>query len=138
MAEPEPVAEAPAAPEEPKPAAEASTGLKVLGKIELSQFEAPKKSKRERITEGGSQKVDVTKINVAQPAGKDGKKNGKNGQQVQNAPGTGKRNRGKDRFKAALTPEEEERLFTIDGGLLTAAGERVTLLAGTFEPAEEE
>ena len=37
-----------------------------------------------------------------------------------------------------LTPEEEERLFTIDGGLLTAAGERVTLLAGTFEPAEEE
>ena len=110
--EPEPVAEpepAPEAAEEPKPA-EAGTGLKVLGKIELSQFEAPKKSKRERIAKGGSQKVDVTKINVAQPAGKDKKGGQKGQQQVQNAPGTGKRSRGKDRFKAALTPEEEEAM----------------------------
>ena len=109
--EPEPVVEAEPvaepAPEESKPA---ESGLKVLGKIELSQFEAPKKSKRERITKGGSQKVDVTKINVSQPAGKDKKNGGKNAQQVQNAPGTGKRNRGKDRFKAALTPEEEEAM----------------------------
>jgi len=37
-----------------------------------------------------------------------------------------------------VTEEEEEKLFRTDGGLLAAAGERVTLLAGTFEPAEDE
>ena len=113
VAEPEPAAEPAsepvqeaAAPQQPKPAE--TTGLKVLGKIELSRFETPKKGKRERIAKGGSQKVDVTKINVSQPAAKD-KKGGKQ-QSVQNAPGTGKRSRGKDRFKAALTPEEEEAM----------------------------
>ena len=37
-----------------------------------------------------------------------------------------------------VTDEEEEKLFKTDGGLLVAAGARVTLLAGVFEPAPEE
>ncbi len=37
-----------------------------------------------------------------------------------------------------VTDGEEEKLFRTDGGLLAAAGERVTLLAGTFEPWKEE
>jgi len=130
--EPEPapvVEEVPAEPEAPaeeeKPVAEAvaeaasesaEPGLKVLGKIELSQFEAPKKGKRERITKGGSQKVDVTKVGATVGSGRDARKtDGKKGAgnapaQQQNAPGTGRRSRSKDRFKATLTPEEEEAM----------------------------
>ena len=36
-----------------------------------------------------------------------------------------------------LSGEDEERLYDTDGGLLTAAGERVTLLAGRFDAAAE-
>ena len=111
-------AESPAAEPAPEaPAAQAAeSGLKVLGKIELSQFEPQKKGKRERIQKGGSQKVDVTKVGAASGTGRDarkgdaGKKGGNAPAQQQNAPGTGRRSRSKDRFKAALTPEEEEAM----------------------------
>ena len=74
--EPEPVAETKAEePQEPQqeqetpattpaetPASPVSPELKVLGKIDLSQFDPKKGKKRERIKAGGSQKVDVTKV----------------------------------------------------------------------------
>ena len=103
-AEPEPVAapqpEQPAeAPEQP---AESESSLKVLGKIDLSQFDK-KPKKRERITKG-SQKVDVAK------AGANIEKSSKKAKQPQQpAPGTGKRKRG-ERFKPAMTEAEIEEM----------------------------
>ena len=96
---------------EEKPAAESSTpGLKVLGKIDLSQFE-PKKGnkKRERIAKG-SQKVDVTKEGkqADNSSRKDKNKNAKQAQEQ--GKGGKKRNRGADRFKPAMTEEEQEAM----------------------------
>lgn len=100
----------PQAPEE-KPSDDDSTpGLKVLGKIDLSQFE-PKKGgkKRERIAKG-SQKVDVAKegkqADNSSKKDKDKNKNAKQGQEQ--GKGNKKRNRGADRFKPAMTEEEQE------------------------------
>lgn len=102
----------PQAPEE-KPSDDDSTpGLKVLGKIDLSQFE-PKKGgkKRERIAKG-SQKVDVAKegkqADNSSKKDKDKNKNGKQGQEQ--GKGNKKRNRGADRFKPAMTEEEQEAM----------------------------
>ncbi len=119
-----------AADEEPA----ATGGLKIVGKVDLSQFEPKKNKKRERITKGGSQKVDVNKIDSEDKGDrKDGNKknnnnnnrpnngngqnnNGKkdfrqggNGQQQ----GSGKnrrKDRGNDRFKPAMTEAEQEEM----------------------------
>ena len=102
----------PQAPEE-KPSDDDSTpGLMVLGKIDLSQFE-PKKGgkKRERIAKG-SQKVDVAKegkqADNSSKKDKDKNKNAKQGQEQ--GKGNKKRNLGADRFKPAMTEEEQEAM----------------------------
>lgn len=96
---------------EEKPATESSTpGLKVLGKIDLSQFE-PKKGnkKRERIAKG-SQKVDVAKEGK-QADNSSRKDKSKNARQAQEqGKGGKKRNRGADRFKPVMTEEEQEAM----------------------------
>ena len=95
----------------------ATSGLKVLGKIDMSQFETRKKNKkRERITKG-TQKVDVDKVgkeadnnhkNVK--GGKPGNNNnGKDNSQRNNGKGKKKGDRN-DRFKPAMTAEEEEAM----------------------------
>ena len=104
-------------------------GLKIVGKVDLSKFEAPKKSKnkRERIAKGGSERVDVNKIDGNDK--KDGNKknrqgnaggqnNGQNNgkkdfrQGGNNQPGQGKRrrDRGNDRFKPAMSEAEQEEM----------------------------
>ena len=95
-------------------------GPKVMGKVDLSKFEAPKKKgKRERIRPGQSQKVDVTKINASNNPAKGGNGGGKNGgfgkdgRRNDNNSGNGGgkgRNRGKDRFKPAMTEAETEEM----------------------------
>ncbi len=97
---------------------DAPGGLKIVGKVDLSQFEAPKKKKkRERISKEGSQKVDVNKVDASDSKkGKKDKdkdrngqgKNGQNGQQ--NAKDGGKRKRDRDRFKPQMTEAEEEEM----------------------------
>ena len=124
--QPETQQEAPTAeiPAEPAPvvssseaqAADEAAGLKVLGKVDLSQF-APKKGKgkRERI-KGGSQKVDVTKV-AADEKNRKGpdaqKKNGGKNEAAkareQQASGKG-RKRDRERFKPAMTEAEEEEM----------------------------
>lgn len=97
---------------EEKSAESTSTpGLKVLGKIDLSQFE-PKKGnnkKRERIAKG-SQKVDVAKEGkqADNSSRKDKNKNAKQAQEQ--GKGGKKRNRGADRFKPTMTEEEQEAM----------------------------
>ncbi|MCR4824706.1 MAG: translation initiation factor IF-2 [Bacteroidales bacterium] len=102
--------EAPAEPAaEPAPAApeartEGAPALKVVGKIDLSQFDR-KPKKRERISKG-TQKVDVAK------AGANIEKNPKQDprqQQQQQSSGKG-RKRDRDRFKPALTDAQQEEL----------------------------
>jgi translation initiation factor IF-2 len=104
--EPQPV-------KEEKPEEASSTpGLKVLGKIDLSQFEQKKGGKkRERIAKG-SQKVDVAKEGkqADNNSRKDKDKN-KNAKPAQDqGKGGKKRNRGADRFKPAMTEEEQEAM----------------------------
>lgn len=102
----------PQAPEEKPSDDDPAPGLKVLGKIDLSQFE-PKKGgkKRERIAKG-SQKVDVAKegkqADNSSKKDKDKNKNAKQGQEQ--GKGNKKRNRGADRFKPAMTEEEQEAM----------------------------
>ena len=110
----EPVApETPAAePEAPvakaaAPAAEDASPFKVVGKVDLSQFDR-KPVKRERIGKG-AQKVDVVKAG----AGLDrnaGKKDKPKNAPAQPAPGQGKRKRDRDRFKPAMTEAEQEEM----------------------------
>ncbi|MBQ7468291.1 MAG: translation initiation factor IF-2, partial [Bacteroidales bacterium] len=102
-----------AAPEETAPANQTG-GIKVLGKVDLSQFDPKKAKKRERI-KGGSQKVDVTKVE-----GEDRKKqkqDKQNGQkQAQQQPGKGKQEQGggkkknRERFKPAMTEAQAEEM----------------------------
>ena len=96
------------APETTAPA-QNDTQLKVVGKIDLSQFDPKKGKKRERIKGGGSQKVDVTKVQADRnPKKNDNKAGGK--AKEQNAAGKG-RKRGNDRFsKPALTEAEQEEM----------------------------
>ena len=105
-------------------------GLKIVGKVDLSQFDKkPSNKKRERISKGGSQKVDVNKIDADEKGGKDSKKN-RNGNNNNNGGGNnngkkdfrggkdqqggGKNNRRKDRnndrFKPAMTEAEQEEM----------------------------
>ena len=77
--------------------------LRVVGKIDLSQFDKKPAKKRERIAKG-TQKVDVAKAgqNIDRNAGRN-----KNAQPAQPA-GKGRRNR--DRFKPAMTEAEMEEM----------------------------
>ena len=112
-AEPGPAAQI-AEPAESKPAepADARTeeaggvGLKVVGKIDLSQFKKPAK-KRERISKG-TQKVDVAKAgaNIEKSPKKDANRQGAAQQQSQKS----RKDRNKARFKPALSESEQEEL----------------------------
>ena len=131
--EPEPVAEPAPEPEAaPTPAAEPATeeaptteprevkiqverlaGPKVVDKIDLSQFDKKKKKKRERIEKGGSQKVDVTKVEAVNTSKKDKNKGGNAAQQQNQNGKNGKKNRrdrGGDKFKPAMTEQEQEEM----------------------------
>ena len=106
-------AETPAAEESAPASAEAakdnSTPFKVVGKIDLSQFDR-KPKKRERIAKG-SQKVDVAKAgeNIERSSKKD-KNAQKNQQQAQQNQGKRKRDRNADRFKPAMSEAEQEEM----------------------------
>ena len=110
----------------------AAGGLKIVGKVDLSQFETNKKNKkRERINKSGSQKVDVNKIDSesdrknakkdrkgnnagngnANGGGNAGRKDFRQGNSQQQGAGKNKRrDRGADRFKPVMTAEEEEEM----------------------------
>ena len=108
-----PEAEEPVKPAEPKEVrieVERLAGPKVVGKIELSQFETRRGGKkRERIAKGGSQKVDVTKVQADNDGGrKDKKKDG--GKKDSREDRKSRRNRGNDRFKPAMTEAETEEM----------------------------
>ncbi len=89
-------------------------GVKILGKVDLSQFE-PKKSKnkkRERINKS-SQKVDINKIdNEAEGKHKENSKKNKfnKREKLDNNNNKGKKKSKNDRFKPAMTEAEEEEL----------------------------
>ena len=110
--QPEPEPEQPKAePREVKVEVERLAGPKVVDKIDLSQFDKKKKKKkRERIDKGGSQKVDVTKVEADPKPKKD--KGGKPGQQQPQGQGKkdkkSRRDRGGDKFKPMTEAEQEE------------------------------
>ena len=120
--EPAPAPEAPAVEEPAKPAgprevkieAERLAGVKVVDKIDLSQFDKKKKKKkRERIGKEGSQKVDVTKVEASNNAAKKDKKDKNNHPGAQQQVGGKKdkknrRDRGGDKFKPLTEAEQEE------------------------------
>ncbi|MCD8312807.1 MAG: translation initiation factor IF-2 [Bacteroidales bacterium] len=88
------------------------SGPVVVDKIDLSKFEKPKKGgkKRERIQKSGSQKVDVTKVQVdsndAKKADKKKQEQAKSGRDDKKS----RRNKGGDRFKPAMTEAETEEM----------------------------
>ena len=107
-----PVEEVKPEPREIKVEVERLAGPKVVDKIDLSQFDKKKKKKRERIEKGGSQKVDVTKVE-AEPKKKDNKggKPGAPAQQQNQGKKSDKksrRDRGGDKFKPMTEAEQEE------------------------------
>ncbi len=105
--EPKPEAKA---EETAKPAENAAPGFKVLGKIDMSQFEKKSGKKRERIAKG-SQKVDVAKEGKQADNNSRKDKGGKKDQRQAQDQGKGrKRGRGNDRFKPAMTEEEQEAM----------------------------
>lgn len=104
-------------------------GIKIVGKVDLSQFEPHKGGKkRERISKNGSQKVDVNKLDSDDRKGgkkekeKENKKGSKqfdnnrpdknhnNNNNNNNGGGRGKRKDRNDRFKPAMTEAEEEEM----------------------------
>lgn len=101
--------ETPKAAEQVSDSAESGTvGLKVVGKIDLSQFRKPSK-KRERISKG-TQKVDVAKAgaNIERSPKKDANRNGNNNNSQQQ--GSKKKDRNKSRFKPAMSEVEQEEM----------------------------
>ena len=118
----EPKAEEKQQPREVKIEVERLAGPKVVDKIDLSQFDKKKKKKRERIgKEGGSQKVDVTKVEADNKVKKDknkGSQNQQNNGQKQQRPNNdqqqgknakkNRRDRGGDKFKPMTEAEQEE------------------------------
>jgi len=93
-------------------ASAAVPGFKVLGKIDMSQFEKKPLKKRERITKG-SQKVDVAKEGKQADNNSRKDKNAKKDPRQSQAQDQGKgrkRSRGADRFKPAMTEEEQEAM----------------------------
>ena len=110
-----PVEEVKPEPREIKVEVERLAGPKVVDKIDLPQFDKKKKKKRERIEKGGSQKVDVTKVEADNKVNrKDKNKGGNQAQPQQQAQGkNGKKNRrdrGGDKFKPAMTEAEQEEM----------------------------
>ena len=95
------VEESPAPTPAEAPAEDTKAPFKVVGKIDLAQFDPKKPKKRERIKSSGSQKVDVTKVQ----AEKAPKKKADNAQQ-----GGGKGRKKGERFKPAMTEAEQEEL----------------------------
>ncbi len=89
---------------EPTPADTASP-LKVLGKIDLSQFDPKRSKKRERI-KGGPQKIDVTKVQ----ADKNPAKKSAEAKKKQDNAASGKNKKKGDRFKPAMTEAEQEEM----------------------------
>lgn len=106
-AEPSQPAE-PAAPETKTEETNGGVGLKVVGKIDLSQFKKPAK-KRERISKG-TQKVDVAKAgaNIEKSPKKDSGRSG--GNNAQQGSQKSRKDRNKSRFKPALSESEQEEL----------------------------
>ena len=102
--EPEPVAAEPA-PQAAAPV-KSSPELKVVGKIDLSQFDR-KPKKRERISKG-TQKVDVAKAGAN--IEKNPKKDSRPQQNQQNQQAGKGRKRDRDRFKPQLTEAQQEEL----------------------------
>ncbi len=112
-AEPAPVKSgAEASPAAASGAAEGGTSLKVVGKIDLSQFDRKPAKKRERISKG-TRKVDVAKAgeHIEKSPKKDGNNNNNNNSRrpaaQQQTQGKGRR---RDRFKPALSETEQEEL----------------------------
>ena len=107
-------------PREVKIEVERLAGPKVVDKIDLSQFDKKKKKKkRERIEKGGSQKVDVTKVEAVNNVKKDkhnnnSNNNNKGGNNADpHAAKNNKKNRrdkGGDKFKPAMTEAEQEEM----------------------------
>ena len=99
-------------PREVKVQVEKLAGPKVVDKIDLSQFDKKKKKKkRERIEKGGSQKVDVTKVEAVNNVKKNNNKGGNNADP--HAAKNNKKNRrdkGGDKFKPAMTEAEQEEM----------------------------
>ena len=108
----EPAAQPVNEPREVKIEVEKLAGPKVVDKIDLSQFDKKKKKKkRERIEKGGSQKVDVTKVEADNKVKKDkNNKPGGNAQQQNQGKKDKKsrRDRGGDKFKPMTEAEQEE------------------------------
>ncbi len=123
--EPEPVESAPQKAEVKIEPVENQVGqLKVVGKIDLSQFDRKPSKKRDRVSKG-TQKVDVAKAgaHVEKSAKKDKRqdqkqggarpdqKQGRPGQPQAKDPNAGKnRKRDRDRFKPVLTEQEQEEM----------------------------
>ncbi|MDE6872800.1 MAG: translation initiation factor IF-2 [Bacteroidales bacterium] len=87
-------------------------GPVVVDKIDLSKFDTKKSSnkKRERIGKGGS-KIDVTKVQADNNAGRKDKKADDNAKKNNfREDRKNKRNRGNDRFKPAMTEAETEEM----------------------------
>ena len=101
--EPEPVVAEPAPQPEP---VRSAPELKVVGKIDLSQFDR-KPKKRERISKG-TQKVDVAKAGAN--IEKNPKKEARPQQNQQNQQAGKGRKRDRDRFKPQLTEAQQEEL----------------------------
>ena len=101
-AEPEKVSPKPAPV--PVPKDDTSGNFKVVGKIDLSQFDRKPAKKRERINKG-TQKVDVAKAgqNISRNPSRE------KSQQAQQQ-GSGKGRRGRDRFKPAMSESEMEEM----------------------------
>ena len=97
----EETAEAPQ-PRESKIEVPKLSGPKVTGKIDLSQFAAPKKKKRERV---GGGRVDITKVATENvPSHKESRRNEPMPER------SGKRRRGGEKLKPVLTAAQEEEM----------------------------
>ena len=99
---------APTPAEESAPAQTESSPapFKVLGKIDLSQFDPKRTKKRERIKGGGSQKVDVTKVQTEKAP----KKKDEGAKKKADAGASGKGRKKGERFKPAMTEAEQEEM----------------------------
>ncbi|MBQ6086652.1 MAG: translation initiation factor IF-2 [Bacteroidales bacterium] len=92
---------------------DSAIGLKIIGKIDLSQFDKKKKEagkKRERIAKG-TQKVDVNKIgNIADTKSRKDSKGAAKGGGRDEASAKSGRKRDRQRFKQAMTEAETEAM----------------------------
>ena len=109
----------PAVTEEKKTVEEAASeegnGLRILGKIDLSQFDRKHSKKRERISKS-TQKVDVAKEgknadnSTSRKEKRDGGKAGAGKAAQDQGKGSKKRQRGADKFKPVMSEEEQEAM----------------------------